>query len=101
MKIDGGKIITFDHTGGRLTAKDGKLAGFAIAGVDRKFISADAEISGDTVIVSSPPVTEPVAVRYGWARNPQSSLYNKAGLPATPFRTDDWPGLTDNNNGHR
>ncbi len=102
MKIDKGKIIiTFDHTGGKLTAKGGELAGFAIAGADRKFVWADAEISGDTVIVSSPLITEPVAVRYGWARNPQSSLYNKASLPATPFRTDDWPGLTDNNNGHR
>ena len=54
----------------------------------------DAKIEGDTVVVSSDEVSEPAAVRYGWANNPVCNLYNKEGLPASPFRTDDWPGVT-------
>jgi sialate O-acetylesterase len=72
----------------------GTVKGFAIAGEDRKFVWADARIDGDSVIVSSPKVMKPVAVRYGWADNPIANLYNRAGLPASPFRTDDWPGVT-------
>lgn len=83
--------VRFEHVGGGLVARGGKLTGFAIAGADRKFVWADAEIAGEAVVVSSPDLKEPVAVRYGWAPNPECNLYNKAGLPASPFRTDDWP----------
>ena len=89
--------LAFDHVGGGLTAKDEKLTGFAIAGEDRKFVWADAKIVGKTVVVSSPEVPHPAAVRYAWHINPVCNLYNKAGLPASPFRTDDWPGITVNN----
>ena len=92
MRIDGDKIvIEFDYVGGGLAARDGgKLKGFAIAGADKKFVWADAKIVGDTVVVSSPEVKSPAAVRYAWANNPDCNLINKAGLPASPFRTDDW-----------
>ena len=84
----------FDHVDGGLEARGGELKGFAIAGPDRVFHWAEAQIDGNTVIVWSPQVREPVAVRYGWADNPDCNLYNRAGLPASPFRTDDWPGIT-------
>ena len=71
-------------------ADGGKLKGFAIAGADKKFVWADAEVQGDHVIVSSPSVKEPVAARYAWADNPECNLINATGLPASPFRTDDW-----------
>jgi sialate O-acetylesterase len=89
---EGGKIVVeFNYIGGGLAARDGgKLTGFAIAGADKKFVWADARIVGDTVVVSSPAVPAPVAVRYAWAFNPPCNLVNKAGLPASPFRTDDW-----------
>jgi sialate O-acetylesterase len=67
-----------------------KLTGFTIAGEDKNFVAADAVIDGDTVVVSSTSVAKPVAVRYGWAANPECNLYNKSNLPAVPFRTDDW-----------
>jgi len=96
MEIKDNKIILhFDHVGGGLVAGgDGPLKGFAIAGADRKFVWADAKIDGDSVVVSSSVVSAPVAVRYAWADNPVCNLYNKEGLPASPFRTDDWPGIT-------
>jgi sialate O-acetylesterase len=96
MKVDGSSVIlNFDHVGGGLVAKDNEqLKGFAIAGADRKFVWADAKIDGDTVVVSSDKVSEPAAVRYAWADNPICNLYNKEGLPASPFRTDNWPGVT-------
>ena len=96
MKIEGGKIrLRFDYVGGGLVASDGEaLKGFAIAGADRKFVWADATIDGKTVVVSSEDVAKPVAVRYAWADNPVCNLYNKENLPAGPFRTDDWPGVT-------
>jgi sialate O-acetylesterase len=96
MKAGGGKIaLHFDHVGGGLVADPNEpLKGFAVAGEDRKFVWADAEIDGDTVVVSSEDVSEPVAARYAWADNPVCNLYNKEGLPASPFRTDDWPGVT-------
>jgi len=92
MQKQGDKItITFDHVGSGLVAKGGEgLKGFAVAGADRKFVWADAKIKGDKVVVSSSQVKDPVAVRYAWAMNPIANLYNKAGLPASPFRTDDW-----------
>jgi len=67
-----------------------ELKGFSIAGADQKFVWATAKIDGDCVIVSSPEVKDPKAVRYGWANNPEVNLYNKENLPASPFRTDDW-----------
>ena len=94
-KIEGNKIrIKFNHTDGGLKAKDGALKGFTIAGVDHKFHWADAVIDGDDVIVYSTDVTFPIAVRYAWANNPICNLFNGAGLPASPFRTDDWQGTT-------
>ena len=95
-QVDGDKIIlSFDHTDGGLKSSDGKaLQGFAIAGRDHKFHWAKAEIQGDKIVVSSPEVPYPVAVRYAWANNPVCNLYNGAGLPASPFRTDDWKGVT-------
>jgi sialate O-acetylesterase len=99
MKRDGAAIrLRFTHTDGQLVAKGGdKLEGFAIAGADKKFVWADARIEGDSIIVSSSQVPDPVAVRYAWSINPVCNLYNKADLPASPFRTDDWPPITLNN----
>jgi sialate O-acetylesterase len=108
MKIEGDKVrLVFRHVGGGLDtrvgtsfapatqpAPDGKLTGFAIAGEDRKFVWAEARIEGESVVVWSNAVPKPVAVRYAWADNPACNLYNKAGLPAVPFRTDDWSGVT-------
>ena len=95
MKIQGNRaVLRFKHTDGGLVAKGGALTGFAIAGSDQQFVWADATIQGDTVVVSSDKVAEPVAVRYAWADNPECNLYNGADLPASPFRTDDWPGIT-------
>ena len=91
MKIEGGRAhLTFKHTGKGLVAKAGKLTGFAVAGADRRFVWAEARIEDDAVVVRSDEVAKPVAVRYAWADNPDASLYNKEGLPASPFRTDDW-----------
>ncbi len=81
--------LSFDHLGGGLVAGGGgKLEGFAVAGEDGQFAWADATIEGDAVVVSSPKVEKPRAVRYAWADNPACNLYNQAGLPAVPFRTD-------------
>lgn len=104
--IEGSAIrIDFDHTGTGLEArarptqlplaegkaKEGILSGFSIAGPNRRFVWADARIDGSSVVVSSPDVPSPVAVRYGWADNPETAnLYNAEGLPASPFRTDTW-----------
>jgi len=98
MEKDGKRIrVKFKHTGSGLIAKGEEgLRGFAVAGVDRKFYWAEAEIEADTVLVWSDKVPKPVAVRYAWASNPQGNLYNREGLPASPFRTDDWPGITAN-----
>ena len=95
QKIEGRKItLEFDSIGsGMMPAKAGKLDAFAIAGADKKWHWADAEIAGNKVIVSSKDVPSPVAVRYAWAMNPsqRNLLYNKEGIPASPFRTDSWP----------
>lgn len=80
----------FKHTDGGLTAKDGELKGFTIAGPDQKWHWATARIVGVTVEVSSPEVPTPVAGRYGWADHPDCNLSNSADLPVSPFRTDDW-----------
>ncbi|HRX87064.1 MAG TPA: sialate O-acetylesterase, partial [Phycisphaerae bacterium] len=96
MTVAGDSIrLSFDHVGAGLVAQGGPLRQFAIAGADRRFHWADARIEGDTVVVTSPDVPAPVAVRYAWAANPEGcNLYNQAGLPASPFRTDDWPLLS-------
>jgi sialate O-acetylesterase len=89
MKIRGDKAsLRFTHVGGGLVAKGGPLKGFTIAGEDKRFFPARAEIEGDTIIVTSDQVAAPVAVRYGWSNVPDVNLYNQAGLPASPFRTD-------------
>ena len=87
--------LHFANVDGGLAVKGPKLEEFAIAGEDRKWYWADAHIEGDTVIVSCPSVPNPKEVRYAWQSNPAATLYNKSGLPAVPFRTDNWPGLTD------
>jgi len=94
-KVDGNKLfLSFDHLGGGLVAKDGKLVGFKIAGDDGKFVDADAIIEGDTVVVTSPMVAKPSDARYGWKNFMTVNLFNKEGLPASPFRTDDTPYTT-------
>jgi sialate O-acetylesterase len=95
LTVNGDKIIlNFKHVGSGLVAKDGDLQDFTIAGEDKKFVNATAKIEGDTVVVSSDKVPNPVAVRYGWANYPIGNLWNKEGLPASPFRTDDFPAIT-------
>ena len=91
---DGEAILRFRHRGGGLVERGGDLRGFSIAGADRRFVWAKARIDGDRVIVCSPEVPQPVAVRYGWADYPVVNLWNVDGLPATPFRTDDFPMIT-------
>jgi len=92
MKVaDGNAILAFKHLGGGLVAKGDALTGFTIAGEDKVFYNAEAMIQGDTIVVSSSMVAKPVAVRFGWANYPVVNLWNKEGLPASPFRTDDWP----------
>jgi sialate O-acetylesterase len=112
MKVEGDKVrLSFDPAGGELVAREvpskydvktatnetaplvrnrpnSPLEGFAICGEDRKWVWADAAIDGQTVLVSAPEIKQPVAVRYGWASNPTCNLYNKEGLPASPFQTD-------------
>ena len=89
MKVKGNQaVLSFTHIGTGLLAKGGDLKGFTVAGADGQFTSATVTIEGDRVIVSSPNVAKPVAVRYGWANVPDVNLFNKDGLPATPFRTD-------------
>ncbi|MDR1191697.1 MAG: sialate O-acetylesterase [Verrucomicrobiales bacterium] len=118
LRVEGDKVrLAFDHCDGGLVARPlpvsyalstlkgtsapltrrsprGQLEGFAICGADRHWVWADAEIDGDTVIVSAPGVARPVAVRYAWSDFPVGNLYNGAGLPAGTFRTDDFPLLS-------
>lgn len=93
ITIEGPRIrLGFDHVGGGLVARDGELKRFAVAGADRVFTWAQAKIEGETVVVWSDQVPEPKAVRYAFETNPEgANLYNHEGLPASPFRTDDWP----------
>jgi sialate O-acetylesterase len=89
MEVTNGKaVLSFKHLGSGLEAKGGELKGFTVAGADNVFKPAKAEIKGDKVIVSSDEVKEPVAVRYGWSGYMEVNLFNKEGLPASPFRTD-------------
>ena len=94
-RLPGAIRLRFDHADGGLVVKGDKLAEFSIAGEDRKWVWADARIEGDTVVVSSPAVANPKEVRYAWQGNPVATLFNGAGLPAGPFRTDTWPLLTE------
>ncbi|MBI5725895.1 MAG: 9-O-acetylesterase [Planctomycetes bacterium] len=95
MTVRGSSVqIRFSHVCGGLTIKGPALKGFAIAGSDKKFHWADARIEGDEVVLTCGQVARPIAVRYAWADNPACTLYNKEGLPALLFRTDDWPGIT-------
>ncbi len=97
MSVEGNKVrLKFNHVGKGLVSKSGgdSVKGFAVAGEDKKFVWADAKIDGSSVWVHSDQVAHPVAVRYAWADNPDAELFNTDGLPASPFRTDDWPGLT-------
>jgi sialate O-acetylesterase len=99
MQIEGNKaIISFDHVGSGLMIKNkhGYINEFEIAGEDKKFYWAKAKLDGDKIIVWSGQVKRPLAVRFGWSCNPDGfNLYNKEGLPASPFRTDNWIGITD------
>lgn len=91
MTIEGsGLRLWFDSVGGGLQAKGGDLEDFVIAGPDRQFHAAEARIEGDTIVVSSANVKTPLAVRYAWDADPEATLFNRSGLPASPFRTDDW-----------
>ncbi|MCM4157258.1 sialate O-acetylesterase [Gramella sp. AN32] len=88
--------IFFNYAENGLKAEEKELSEFEIAGTDQKFYSAKAEIKKNTIIVSSEKVKDPVAVRFAWKASPNPNLYNSAGLPASPFRTDNWPGETYN-----
>ena len=103
IRVDSGKIViqfthaqrlhtvaVLDGDGKKVTAA-GPLTGFTLAGADRKYVNADAILTGDTVVVSSPQIPQPQAVRFGWANYPLVNLYNGAGLPASPFQTDPFP----------
>ncbi|MGA7160850.1 MAG: sialate O-acetylesterase [Bacteroidota bacterium] len=92
MKVDGDKVVlTFTNIGSGLIAKGEDLKSFAVAGADKQFVWANAKIENDNVVVWSDKVVNPVAVRYAWADNPAgANFYNKDGLPASPFRTDEW-----------
>lgn len=94
-RLSGSIRLKFAHTDGGLVAKGGKLEEFAVAGDDRKWHWAEARIEGDTIVVSSPAVPNPKEVRYAWQSNPVATLFNGAGFPAGPFRTDTFPGMTD------
>jgi sialate O-acetylesterase len=95
MKVEGSDVrLHFTHALGMQAQGVPQLQGFALAGADRKFHWAEASIDGDNILVRSSEVPSPVAVRYAWGDSPNANLFNKDGLPASPFRTDDWPGIT-------
>jgi sialate O-acetylesterase len=92
LRVQNGRaVLRFDHAAGGLTAQDGTLKGFSIAGPDQQFFPAEAAIEGNRVTVWSAQVPHPVAVRYAWTANPWATLTNRQNLPAPPFRTDPWP----------
>jgi sialate O-acetylesterase len=98
MKTEGSKIrIRFDYADG-LLAKEGDLKEFTIAGADGNFVTAKAVIEKNTIVVWSDAVQKPVAVRFAWLNVPFPNLYNKAALPASPFRTDSWKVPTEGKN---
>ena len=93
VKFDGGKaVVSFNHASGGLKSRDGNpLTHFLVAGEDKSFVPAKAEIVGETVVISAEKVSKPIAVRYAWSHDAEPNLANQAGLPASPFRSDDWP----------
>jgi sialate O-acetylesterase len=99
MQVLGSRVeVRFAQAKSGLSVRGGgtALQGFAVADTSRRFRPAQAWVQGNRVIVSSKEVPDPVAIRYGWLDNPEeANLMNQAGLPASPFRTDHWPGLTD------
>ena len=96
MKIEDDKIVlSFEHTDEKMFTKNSdRLVGFTISGSDKKFIEAEAKIKSNKILVWNDAIKNPIAVRYAWADNPDCNLYNSADLPASPFRTDDWPETT-------
>ncbi|HQR42515.1 MAG TPA: hypothetical protein PLX97_07515, partial [Gemmatales bacterium] len=95
LTITGDKaVLSFTYVGVGRVSKGDKLTGFTIAGADKKFYNAEAKIDGDKVVVTCEAVKEPVAVRFGWTDYPVVNFFNKEGIPASPFRTDEWPGVT-------
>ena len=94
--VDNKIVLTFNHVRTRFYTFDiNQPLGFTIAGEDQKFVIAEAKITGDNQIeVWSDEVSNPVAVRYAWANNPVCNVYSREGLPLTPFRTDNWDGVT-------
>jgi sialate O-acetylesterase len=95
MKTEGSGIrLSFDHADGGLKVQGEKLGEFSIAGADHKWHWAEAKLDGNEIVVTSPEVPRPLAVRYAWQTNPVATLFNGAGLPAVPFRTDEWPAIT-------
>ena len=99
MQVNGATVkIDFDNAEGLKTKDGGPVIGFAVAGADQKYAWATGSVEAGTVVLHADAVPNPVAVRYDWADNPNGNLYNSAGLPARPFRTDDWPGMTSGKN---
>jgi sialate O-acetylesterase len=94
-RLPGSIRLHFAHTDGGLVVRGDKLEEFSIAGEDRKWYWAEARVEGKTVVLSSPSVPDPKEVRYAWQSGPKPTLFNGAGLPAGPFRTDTWPGITE------
>ena len=92
-RMDGAIKVTFDHVDGGLIAKGGDPGEFSLAGDDHKWYWSTGRIEGDAIIVSSSSVPNPKEIRYAWQANPKATLFNGAGLPATPFRSDNWPGI--------
>jgi sialate O-acetylesterase len=91
MKVEAGKIrLEFDNIGSGLISKRGSLTNFKISGRNKKFITANANVKGNSIIVSSPKVLKPIAVRFGFTNGSEPNLFNKEGLPASTFRTDNW-----------
>lgn len=97
MEVEEGKVrLQFAHCEDGLAASGNRayVQGFEIAGPDRRFYAADGALEGNTVILHSDSVSQPVAVRYSWRNYPNGNLFNESGLPASPFRTDDWDDAT-------
>ena len=97
ISVEGNRVrIKFKNLGSGLWIKDkyGYVRGFAVAGADKKFTWAKGYQEGDAIVVYSETVKSPIAIRYNWSNSPDGNVYNREGLPAGPFRTDDWPGIT-------
>jgi len=95
MMAEGNTVrLFFDHVAGGLEARGGALTHFTVAGWDQKFVPAHTEIDGDTIVVRSRQVASPVSVRFAWDNPAEPNLFNLANLPASPFRTDNWPAVT-------